>query len=753
MDEKATGEDKGEPIIADCQADTGINKITTQPIPETQPQQKIYIRPIPTTIKSKPKSYKSWFAGKEMESLIGGKLLNRIGALALIIGIGFFLKYAFDRNWISEWVRVGIGFLSGFSLILGGWYFDRRDFKIFSQGLLGAGIAVLFLSVFASFNFYHLLPQIAAFAMMSAITAFTFWLGVKYNSIAVAILGCVGGFLTPILLSTGQANEVGLFTYLVLLDIGILLVFIRKSEWQILYPLVLLGTYLIYYAWFGEYFLGTLWYESLITAGFLIIFWLMFLLVEFYYIYQGKTKNSDIFRITNVISLLIFIINLYIVFDHQFHSWMGLVFVIISAKYFALSWFSAVKDKENFMRRDILLISSLAALLLATLIQFENYAAIAFLSTEAILFIYFGLKNDLKVLKRFTLITIILSILKLIYSDLSILFSNEHYFMFFNQNVLGSLSIAIASFVICLRLKNETKPHYLQMASVYNYIWSIALVYLIFTEISHYHNYLEYISNWNNLKNMHYNYSENLVNWSNYQLIDFHRNLTSSFALMLYSIPLIYYGFLQKAKPAVFVALGSLAIGILTIVKVGYSFEPIGLYSIIFNYRFSAILIGILSTGLVLIITYKNRNFSSWMEKTGSAIFIAFILLIVILISAETNDNYVQIISNLNTNSNSSASQFIINEVHRFENIQQLSLSGIWIVYSIMMVAIGIWKRNKLLRLISIGLFGITILKVFIFDLSFLETLYRIFSFVALGLILLTVSYLYQRYKSIILEK
>jgi uncharacterized membrane protein len=141
------------------------------------------------------------------------------------------------------------------------------------------------------------------------------------------------------------------------------------------------------------------------------------------------------------------------------------------------------------------------------------------------------------------------------------------------------------------------------------------------------------------------------------------------------------------------------------------------------------------------------------MEKASGTIFISFILLIVILISAETNDYFNKIIEILNKSENGANIKIILNELTKFRNIQQLSLSGIWIFYSIFMLVIGIWRRLKLLRLLSIGLFGVTILKVFIFDLSFLETLYRIISFIALGLILLTVSYLYQRYKSIILEK
>jgi uncharacterized membrane protein len=87
------------------------------------------------------------------------------------------------------------------------------------------------------------------------------------------------------------------------------------------------------------------------------------------------------------------------------------------------------------------------------------------------------------------------------------------------------------------------------------------------------------------------------------------------------------------------------------------------------------------------------------------------------------------------------------------ENMKQLCLSAVWLLYSISLMGIGIWRRMRSVRVIAIVLFGVTILKIFIYDLSFLETLYRIFSFIGLGVVLLVVSYLYQHYKDLILQE
>ena len=109
---------------------------------------------------------------EEWEALVGGKLLNRIGAFALILAMAFFLKYAFDNDWLNETMRVLIGGVVGAVLIGGGVRFHQKELQVFAQGLLGAGIAILYLSVYASFDFYQLVSQPVAFVLMSAYAFF-----------------------------------------------------------------------------------------------------------------------------------------------------------------------------------------------------------------------------------------------------------------------------------------------------------------------------------------------------------------------------------------------------------------------------------------------------------------------------------------------------------------------------------------------------------------------------------------------------
>jgi uncharacterized membrane protein len=119
-----------------------------------------------------------------------------------------------------------------------------------------------------------------------------------------------------------------------------------------------------------------------------------------------------------------------------------------------------------------------------------------------------------------------------------------------------------------------------------------------------------------------------------------------------------------------------------------------------------------------------------------------------VLLTGETRDFFekkLELLGPLQGNMAPSASDL--------ENMKQLSLSGVWLLYSISLMGVGIWRRLRSIRVIAFVLFGVTILKIFIYDLSFLETLYRIFSFIGLGVVLLIVSYLYQHYKGVIFQK
>ena len=143
-------------------------------------------------------------APERLESRMGLTWINRIGVITLIIGVAFFFKYAIDNQWIGETGRVILGVLAGFVAIAAADVLWRRNQKVFAQGISGLGIGILYLSFYATFGFYHLLPQAAAFVLMAMATALAGALALRYNAMAIAALGMLGGYATPVLLSAGQ---------------------------------------------------------------------------------------------------------------------------------------------------------------------------------------------------------------------------------------------------------------------------------------------------------------------------------------------------------------------------------------------------------------------------------------------------------------------------------------------------------------------------------------------------------------------
>lgn len=216
---------------------------------------------------------------RDLESMVGGSWFNWIGIIAVTLGVAFFLKYAFDKQWIGPLGRVSLAALVGIVLLYLGERLRGRGLKSYAYVLSGGGVLILYLSDFAAYNFYHLIGQPTAFVLMAAVTTTAVLLSVRLNALPVAILGLVGGFLTPLLLSTGVDNEVGLFTYIALLDAGVLAVAYFK-RWRSLDFASFAGTVAITLGWAFKFFEpGKVW----TTLFFLSIFFLLYALLAFFH--------------------------------------------------------------------------------------------------------------------------------------------------------------------------------------------------------------------------------------------------------------------------------------------------------------------------------------------------------------------------------------------------------------------------------------------------------------------------------------
>ncbi len=662
----------------------------------------------------------------EWEALIGGKILNRIGALALIIGVGFFLKYAFDNNWITETMRVVIGIVTGFLLLFGGHHFQKKDYKIFSQGLSGAGIAILYLAVYSAFNFYHLVPQITAMLMMSAVTAITFWQAFKYDSQIIALFGWLGGFLTPFLLSTGQANEIGLFSYIAILDFGLLLVAMKKSKWFLLEPLSLLATILVYSLWFGEFYTQE---AEWITIGFSLIFWILFLLVELKRITTATTEIKFHHQIISIANGSFFYLSMFAIINPHHHKWMGLTTVIFAISYLILFLWIRKKRPADQVLQIRYLLSIVLLCVIAAGIQFDQLEITIAWAIESIVLIFLAV--------RYRHLPALLSGLGiLLFAIFSFLTSRDGFEIPFRRYHFIFNIRALALFVLFLSALGSRKiaENFNNNFSKYIreglcYAWMLFLFGLISIETQNYAAQLSYISRepWDlwYLKNVPFLLS---IEWT------------------FLSVPFWYFG-RKKINKALFNGAAILlALSLLSAIPAAMdNFRPIELYHPLFTYRFIALLL------LALGLFFQSRWTDQFKEpvfihKLSDILRVGIVASIFILLTVEVRDYYCLKISQ------ESPGYDIMSRMYRksWGNQQQLAISITWLTYSMLLMVIGIYRQRLNIRLVSIILFGLTIAKVFFYDLSYLDTIHRIVSFIGLGVILILVSFLYQKYKHII---
>ena len=210
------------------------------PTPEPSPE------PVPPKPPTPDEPSRIW------KFLFGGNTLVRVGVLVLFFGVAFLLKYAAEHNYVPIELRLSGVAGGGIALLILGWRL-RSNRRGYALALQGAGVGVLYLCIFAALQLYRLVPPGFAFVLLGGIAVLSALLAILQNAPALAVTGAVGGFLAPILASTGSGNHVGLFSFYAVLNAGILLVAYFKA-WRILNLVGFAFTFIIGLAWGQKYY-------------------------------------------------------------------------------------------------------------------------------------------------------------------------------------------------------------------------------------------------------------------------------------------------------------------------------------------------------------------------------------------------------------------------------------------------------------------------------------------------------------------
>jgi uncharacterized membrane protein len=221
---------------------------------------------------------------ENLETAIGTRWIGRVGMVAVILGVAFFLKYAFDNNLIGPTGRVVLGIFAGVAFLFAGeWLRSRKEMPGYAQILSGGGIAILYFALYAAYAFYHLIPVGLAFAAFLAVTTTGMTLAVRGSAVSLAAIGLLGGFLTPILLATGENHPLSLFGYILLLDAGtVTVVYLRRWKW--LGAASLAVTVLLYAGWHDHFYTPR---QEWLAFG---------IATTFFLFYTGYVMFAEVFR-------------------------------------------------------------------------------------------------------------------------------------------------------------------------------------------------------------------------------------------------------------------------------------------------------------------------------------------------------------------------------------------------------------------------------------------------------------------------
>lgn len=403
---------------------------------ETAPLPPLYQPQVGETVATE-KIKKTRGAG-EMEAIIGGQWLAKIGILALILGVSFFLKYAFDNNWIGPAGRVGIGILAGVALLGLGEFFRKR-YPNYSQILSGGGIAVLYLSTYAAYGFYHLVPSQVAFLFMTIVTLVAGAISVLTNQVALVAIGIAGGFLTPLLLSSGQNDMLAYFSYAVLLDVGILGVSFYRN-WRVLNLLGLAGTAILYATWYSRFYTVE---QRWTVVLFLAAYFLIFLAATATHNIVNKKKSETYDMMLLGINGFGFFLLLYGLFDGD-KIGMSFTALGLGILYFGLAVLS-----HEFNPEDKLLALSLPALsvvfltIAVGLILDQSWLTLAW-AVEALLLVWLSFTLKEKFYRAFAAVVSVLVLGRLL--ALEMVLKPEEYTLLLNKRlVVFLISVACLS--------------------------------------------------------------------------------------------------------------------------------------------------------------------------------------------------------------------------------------------------------------------------------------------------------------------
>ncbi|MDH5609054.1 MAG: DUF2339 domain-containing protein [Cyclobacteriaceae bacterium] len=685
-----------------------------------------------------------------IEKFIGENLINKIGIAITVIGVSIGAKYSIEHELISPLTRIILGYLAGIGL-LGVGIRLRQNYVNYSAVLVSGAMAILYFITYAAYGLYDLIPQSFAFAMMVLFTAFTVVAAFHYNQSVIAQIGLVGAYAVPFLLSDGSGKIEVMFSYMTILNVGVLIISVKKYWKSLLYSSFLL-TWLIYFGWYAsgyqqEQHFGL---ALLFLSVFFVIFYLTFLAYKL--LQKEKFGLPDIGLIL-ANSFLFYGIGYAIMDGHDTgEKLVGLYTLGNATVHFIVS---AIIYRQKLADRNLFYLVSGLVMVFVTIaipVQLDGNWVTLLWAAEAALLFWVGRTREVPVYEKIAYPLIFLAFFSLI-QDWGMVYG--HYvhgqpetklIPLANIHFLSSLMVVGALAFINWLSQDNQYPSPLRMDKPMGKIISYSLP-ILFLVVLYFAFYMEISNYWDQ------RYEDSYLSIPSgdpdYPDIFYNRDLLLFKSLWLFNYSLFFFAALtffnlKKVKNNTW---GSMAMGLNTLALFGFLLT--GLYQL-----------------SELREHYLDRTNTGYYLQGISYLlmrYISFVFVALLLMASHAWVRQERVGRDLKT-----AFEFIFHiallwlasselihwmDMGEFSQSYKLGLSILWGLYSLGLIAYGIWKKKKHLRVGAIALFAATLFKLFLYDMSHLDTLAKTIVFVSLGILLLIISFLYTKYKYLIADE
>lgn len=641
-------------------------------------------------------------SGKETnyEKFIGENLFGKIGILVFIIGIGFFVKYAIDQNWINETARTILGYAVGAGMLVLAERLHRR-YHAFSSLLAGGAFGVFYLITAIAFHYYELFSQIVSFVILCATTVFMSVVSILYDRRELAVTALVGGFLAPFIVSTDSGSIITLQTYISILNVGMFCLAMYK-KWGILPVVAFCFTYII--LWMTTLTSGDLATPVcyIILLAFATLFYLIFLLPVIFILRTQCSGNMRRAMLT-VVTADSFLYLLYgnYVLEHCDTAFAkdGFIAFFIAVVNLAVYLYLRFRIAGQNTLRNFMLALTITFVSIGIPMQFDTANLVMLWAAEAVLLLWLFTREKDRIFEVGAVVLSLLTIASLLfYRLLGTPLADPGDSLFLNGNFLVMLFISAVAFVVAIILQRN-RELFSEDRRLIAYSPCNAVAYAVGFGIL-------YVAFWD----------------------DFHIHVGS---------PVADYASLLSAN--VLLCVGAF------VLRNRFGMD---------RYKVPYDVTVYLAAGLYAAAVWNNASTEAdllrWIMTFVTIAYLAYVMRGLLLAMPDNRNQHTEfaIIATLVW---LTGTRLLVTSFHE-ENFSTAFSLSLGLAAFILMCA-GMRYHSKEVRIVSLAEFGIVLGKLIFNDVWTMSALGKIIVFISLGILLLTLSFLYQKLKDVLFNE